>query len=74
MRYHIFFRTGDKLDWTRLVQGEHLAIYDQPEVNKAIDYMVANPQIVGLALQLRAQQFNILRVPNGTACLTAFQR
>jgi hypothetical protein len=74
MRYHIFFRTGDKLDWTRLIQGEHLAIYDQPEVNKAIDYMVANPEIVGLAIQLGTQQFDILRVPNGTACLTAFQR
>lgn len=74
MRYVILFRSGPQGEFTRLVPGEHLGIYDKPEVNAAIDHMVASAHVCGMALQLGIEQFNIMRVPNGTVELTAFER
>lgn len=74
MRHHILYRRGPASEFTKLVPGEHVGIYDRPEVNAAIDHMAANDSIVGIALLLGVELFNILRVPEGTICLTAFTR
>lgn len=74
MRYQILYRRGPDGEFGKLVPGEHLGIYDRPEVNAEIDHMAANPHIVGIAVLLDIDLFNIMRVPDGTICLTAFTR
>lgn len=74
MRYHILYRRGRGSEYVKLAPGEHVGVYDRPEVESAIQFMLANAFVVGIALQLGVEQFNVVRVPNGTASLTAFQR
>lgn len=74
MRYDILYRRGPGSEFTMLVPGEHLGLYDRREVTQAIDFMLANDAVVGVALQLDIEQFNIMRIPNGSASLAHFTR
>lgn len=74
MRYHILYRRGPGSEFTKLVPGEHLGVYDRPQVNQAIDFMFANDFIVGVCVLIDTDLFNIMRVPNGFPSLAHFTR
>lgn len=77
MQYLIAYRRGAGAEWATLEPGVHQAIYGKPQVKAAIEHMRKNGEVIGIALQLpvadSAEQFNILRQPDGTIHPSVFK-
>ena len=64
MKYLIQYHRGE--DWTTLEPGVHEAIYNKPQVMAAIEQMIGDKTVIGIALQLPVkpqglEQFNVMR-------------
>jgi hypothetical protein len=60
MRYLILYRRG-RNDWTRLEQFVHAKIYRIPEIDAAVQALLANPTFDGVSLRVGQEQFNVIR-------------
>jgi hypothetical protein len=71
-QYTILYKRGAG-DYAVLQPHVHKQLYDRTDVNLAIEHMRKNPSVVGMAIQVEAEMWNIMsftqpaQAPNGFA-------
>jgi hypothetical protein len=71
-QYRILYKRNPGSEFATLEPGAHRAIYDKPQVNEAIEVMRAYPYIVGLAVQVDVELFNIMSFTQEAEAPNAF--
>ncbi len=77
MNFLLMYRRGAGAEFTTLEPGVHQSIYSRPEVKNAIEHMRAHDEVIGVVVQVpagdTADQFNILRLPDGSEHPSVFK-
>lgn len=74
-QYRILFRrSGSKPGvWATLRPGDNAQLYDKPEVNAAIELIRTTPHIVGVAVQLEDEVYNVVEINQDAEAPMAFK-
>ena len=74
-QYRILFRrSGSKPGlWVTLRPFENATLYDKPEVNAAIELMRVTPHIVGIAVQIEDEVYNVVSFTQDAEAALAFK-
>lgn len=58
-QYRVYFRREGSNGWVRLEPGAHLAIYDNPAVQAALQVLREQPAIEGICCRHDGDLFNV---------------
>ena len=74
-QYRILFRRAGSEPglWATLRPHVNAALYDKPDVNAAIELIRTTPHIVGMAVQIGDEIFNIVSFNQDAEAAQAFQ-
>jgi hypothetical protein len=74
-QYRILFRRSGSAPgtWATLRPHINAALYDKPAVNAAIEQMRTTPHIVGMAVQIEDEIFNIVSFNQDAEAAQAFK-
>jgi hypothetical protein len=73
-QYKLFYkRLGSGKDFVALEPGVHRAVYDQPEINAAIEIIRTTPHIEGIVVRLGEDLMNIIAFVQEALAPQAFE-